>query len=362
MSTTVQRALRKAVDGQRLTFDEGVALFDSHDLPALGRAADAVTRRLHPEPYRTYNIDRNINYTNVCVTRCDFCAFFRLPGHPEGYVLSNDELARKVEETRALGGRQILLQGGVNPELKIDWYERMLRELTERAPDVNVHGFSPEEIAFIARVSALTVDETLDRLVAAGLGSLPGGGAEVLVDEVRARIAPLKVSTDGWLSIMEKAQRRGLTTTATMMFATGEEPRERVEHLLRVRALQDAAHEAGRPGFTSFIPWTFQAKNTPVPMEQVDGSPWAYLRMVALSRLVIDNVTHFQASWVTQGAGVAQAALHAGCDDMGSIMIEENVVSAAGASFRMTEAELRRQVVAAGFEPVRRNVHYELVP
>jgi cyclic dehypoxanthinyl futalosine synthase len=250
----------------------------------------------------------------------------------------------------------------VNPELKIDWYEHMLRDMKERSPDVNVHGFSPEEIAFLAKISALTVDETLDRLVAAGLGSLPGGGAEVLVDEVRDRIAPLKITTDGWLSVMEKAQKRGLTTTATMMFGTGEDARERVEHLLRVRALQDSAHENGRPGFTSFIPWTFQAKNTPVPMIADDASPWAYLRMVALSRLVIDNVTHFQASWVTQGAGVAQAALHAGCDDMGSIMIEENVVSAAGASFRMTEEELRRQVRAAGFEPVRRNVHYELVP
>jgi cyclic dehypoxanthinyl futalosine synthase len=219
---------------------------------------------------------------------------------------------------------------------------------------VNVHGFSPEEIAFIAKVSALTTDETLDRLVAAGLGSVPGGGAEVLVDEVRARIAPLKVSTDGWLSVMEKAQRRGLTTTATMMFGTGETPGERVEHLLRVRALQDRTN-----GFTSFIPWTFQPKNT--PLDAHDSSPWAYLRMVALSRLVLDNVKHLQASWVTQGAGVAQAALHAGCDDMGSIMIEENVVSAAGASFRMDEAELCRQVRAAGFEPVRRNVHYEHV-
>ncbi|MBI3726117.1 CofH family radical SAM protein, partial [bacterium] len=263
---------------------------------------------------------------------------------------------------RALGGRQILLQGGVNPDLKIDYYEKLLRFLKSSFPDVNVHGFSPEEITFVARISSLTVDEVLDRLVAAGLGSVPGGGAEVLVDEVRQRIAPLKVTTDGWLSVMEKAQRRGLTTTATMMFGVGESPRDRIEHMLRVRALQDEtrAQSAGHnSGFTSFIPWTFQDQNTGLRAQ--DAGAWAYLRIVALARLVIDNVRHLQASWVTQGPGVSQAALRAGADDMGSIMIEENVVSAAGARFRMDAQELERQVRAAGFRPARRNVHYEIL-
>jgi cyclic dehypoxanthinyl futalosine synthase len=351
--------LARATAGERLDGDEALLLHESAPLADLCTAADARRAALDPSGVVTYIIDRNINYTNVCVTRCDFCAFYRLPGDKEGYVLTDDELAKKVEETRALGGRQILLQGGVNPELKIEWYERLLRFLRGRFPDVNVHGFSPEEIAFIARVSAITIDETLDRLVAAGLGSLPGGGAEVLVDEVRARIAPLKVSTDGWLSVMAKAQRRGLTTTATMMFGSGDVPRERVEHLLRVRALQDETRSSGGTGFTSFIPWTFQEKNT--PLEAVDAGPCAYLRLLALSRLVLDNVPHLQASWVTQGAGVAQAALRAGADDMGSIMIEENVVAAAGARFRMDALELERQVRACGFKPALRNVHYDVL-
>jgi len=351
----VDTLLEKAACGERLSPEEGVQLLLSARLAPLARAADALTRRLHPEPYRTYHIDRNINYTNVCVSACSFCAFSRPPGHAQGYVISRDTLYRKVEETIALGGDQILLQGGMHPELGIKWYETLLGDLKARFPQINIHGFSPPEIHHLAEVSGLSVEEVLRRLKAAGLGSLPGGGAEILVDRVRRRLSPCKVSADQWLEVCRTWHSLGGKGSATMMFGHIETPAERIEHLERLRRLQD---ETG--GFTAFICWTFQPANT-----RLDHLPKAgafdYLKTLAVSRLYLDNFPNIQASWVTQGLKVGQMALRFGANDLGSLMIEENVVAAAGTRFRTTETQLRRLIQQAGFVPRRRNVFYELI-
>jgi cyclic dehypoxanthinyl futalosine synthase len=297
-------------------------------------------------------VSRNVNYTNVCSTACHFCAFYRPRGHEEAYVLSRPELAKKIEETIALGGIEILLQGGLHPELGVEWYEDLFRWVKRDYPTINMHALSPEEIWHIARTSELPLDATIDRLVAAGLDSIPGGGAEVLDDEVRRRIAPLKCSTDEWLAVMRAAHRHGLRSTATLMFGVGEEARHRVAHLVRLRELQDETH-----GFTAFICWPFQSANT--RLAPGANSAHDYLRVNALARLVLDNVENFQASWVTMGGGVAQASLHGGCNDFGSVMIEENVVSAAGTTFQMDADEVERHIRDAGFEPVRRNMKYQ---
>jgi cyclic dehypoxanthinyl futalosine synthase len=357
--------LDKAVSGGRLTADEGLSLLQSHDLAALGRAADAVTRRLHPESWRTYNIDRNVNYTNVCTSGCLFCAFSRKLGDADAYVIQPDELHRKIEETVALGGSQILLQGGMHPELKIDWYERMLRDIKLHFPHINVHGFSPPEIDHIATLSGLTIHEVLVRLRAAGLGSLPGGGAEILVDRVRREVSPCKASADRWLEICRQWHGLGGRGSATMMFGHIETLADRIEHLERLRRLQDETR-----GFTAFICWTFQPGNTPlaglagtkgtVPICAKLGA-FEYLKTLAVSRLFLDNFANLQASWVTQGLAVGQLALRFGANDFGSLMIEENVVAAAGTSFRTTEAEIRRRIAEAGYPPRRRNVFYEIL-
>ena len=300
----------------------------------------------------TYIVSRNVNYTNVCTTACHFCAFYRPRGHAESYVLTREELAGKIEETLRLGGIELLLQGGLHPDLGIEWYEELFRWVKSTYPAIHLHALSPEEIWHVARTSDLGLDATIDRLVAAGLDSIPGGGAEVLDDEVRRRIAPLKCSTDEWLAVMRTAHRHGLKSTGTLMFGVGEEPRHRVAHLLRLRELQD---ETG--GFTAFICWPFQAAHT--RLEPSDGSAHAYLRTSALARLVLDNVPHLQASWVTMGGGIAQAALHMGCDDFGQVMIEENVVSAAGTTFAMDSEEVERHIRDAGFLPARRNMRYQ---
>jgi cyclic dehypoxanthinyl futalosine synthase len=320
----------------------------------LALAADARRRALHPDGVVTYIVSRNVNYTNVCSTACHFCAFYRPRGHAEAYVLTREELARKIEETIAVGGIEILLQGGLHPDLGIEWYEELFRWVKASWPTINLHALSPEEIWHIARTSDLPLDATLDRLVASGLDSIPGGGAEVLDDEIRRRIAPLKCSTDEWLAVMRAAHGKGLKSTATLMFGVGEESRHRVNHLVRLRDLQDETH-----GFTAFICWPFQSGNT--RMEAGDGSAHAYLRTNALARLVLDNVPNLQASWVTMGGGVAQAALHGGANDFGSVMLEENVVSAAGTSFAMDAGEVERHIAAAGFRPARRNMKYERV-
>lgn len=353
--STITSLLEGAVAGQRLSPEEGLRLLESNDLAALGRAADAVARRLHPKPYRTYNIDRNVNYTNVCVGGCRFCAFSCKPGDPQGWILDRDALFAKIEETLKLGGDQILLQGGMHPELKIDWYEDLLRAVRSRFPSVNIHGLSPPEIFHISTISGLSLDDTLARLRAAGLGSLPGGGAEILVDRVRRSVSACKVSADGWLDVCRRWHRLGGRGTATMMFGHVETLADRIEHLDRLRQLQD---ETG--GFTAFIPWTFQPGNTALAHLPKLG-PYAYLKMLAVSRLYLDNFPNLQASWVTQGLKIGQLALAFGANDFGSLMIEENVVAAAGTRFRASLDEIRRTISDAGFQPLRRNVHYALV-
>jgi cyclic dehypoxanthinyl futalosine synthase len=349
---SLDAALQKGADGARLDPDEAELLDEKAPLLELGLAADLRRRALHPDGVVTYIVSRNVNYTNVCTTACHFCAFYRPRGHGEAYVLTREELTRKIEETVALGGIELLLQGGLHPDLGIEWYEDLFRWVKARWPVINLHALSPEEIWHIARTSELPLDETIRRLVAAGMDSIPGGGAEILDDEVRRRIAPLKCSTDEWLTVMKAAHRHGLKSTATMMFGVGEEPRHRVAHLMRLRELQD---ETG--GFTAFICWPFQSQHTRLTAS--DTSAQAYLRVNAVARLVLDNVPNLQASWVTMGGGVAQASLHMGCNDFGSVMIEENVVSAAGTTFSMDSDEVERHIRDAGFQPVRRNMRYE---
>ncbi len=351
---SLDTALQKSADGERLDLDEAELLDEKAPLLELGLAADARRRALHPEGVVTYIVSRNVNYTNVCTTACHFCAFYRPRGHEEAYVLSREELAKKIEETLALGGIELLLQGGLHPDLGVEWYEDLFRWVKTSYPAINLHALSPEEIWHIARTSGLPLDETLSRLIDAGLDSIPGGGAEVLDDEVRRRIAPLKCSTDEWLTVMKAAHKKGLRSTATLMFGVGEEPKHRAAHLVRLRELQDETK-----GFTAFICWTFQPEHT--RLEPGDNTAHAYLRVNALSRLVLDNVPNLQASWVTMGGGVAQAALHMGCNDFGSVMIEENVVSAAGTTFRMDSEEVERHIRDAGFQPRRRNMQYQLL-
>jgi len=351
----IDRLLEQTARGRRLSPEEGLQLLAHADLAALGQAADSVTRRLHPEAYRTYNIDRNINYTNVCVGGCQFCAFSRPPGDPHAYVIDRETLFRKIDETIALGGDQILLQGGLHPDLDLEWYEALLRDIRTRYPGMNIHGFGPAEIHHLATISGLSVTAVLTRLRDAGLGSLPGGGAEILVDRVRRRISPCKVSADGWLDVCRRWHALGGRGSATMMFGHVETLADRIEHLDRLRRVQD---ETG--GFTAFICWTFQPKNT--GLEDLGTATAAdYLRTLAVSRLYLDNFPNLQASWVTQGLKIGQMALRFGANDMGSLMIEENVVAAAGTHFRTTEAEIRSAIRQAGFVPRRRNVFYALV-
>ena len=353
-AVSIDLALQKGADGVRLDPDEAEALDEKAPLLELGLAADMRRRALHPDGVVTYIVSRNMNYTNVCTTACSFCAFYRPRGHDEAYVLDRGQMARKIEETLALGGIEILLQGGLHPDLGVEWYEDLFRWVKSTYPAINLHALSPEEIWHIARTSDLSLDATVDRLVSAGLDSIPGGGAEVLDDEVRRRIAPLKCSTDEWLTVMRAAHLKGLRSTATLMFGVGEDSRNRVNHFVRLRELQDETR-----GFTAFICWTFQPENT--RLAPSDNSAHAYLRVNALARLVLDNVPNFQASWVTMGGGVAQAALHMGCNDFGSVMIEENVVSAAGTTFQMDSEEVERHIRDAGFQPARRNMRYQLV-
>ena len=354
MSSTINRLLDKAVDGQRLNAQEGLELLESNDLASLARAADAVTRRRHPEPYRTYNIDRNINYTNVCTSNCRFCAFSRSVDQEESYVIEREELYRKIEETIELGGDQILLQGGMHPDLKIEWYEELLRDIRSRFPTINVHGFSPPEIVHLAALCGMPIATVLTRLKEAGLGSLPGGGAEILVDRVRRKVSPCKATADQWLDVCRAWHAMGGRGSATMMFGHVETLAERIEHLERLRQLQD---ETGR--FTAFICWTFQPGNTDLADLTKLGA-FTYLKTLAVARLYLDNFANLQASWVTQGLSVGQLALRFGANDMGSLMIEENVVAAAGTSFQTTESELRQVISRAGYTPRRRNVFYEL--
>lgn len=356
----VEELLAKAVEGHRLTPEEGLRVLKESSLASLGRAADEVTRRLHPEPYRTYNIDRNINYTNICTAVCDFCAFYRGPKSDEGYVLPIEEILRKVEETVELGGDQILLQGGLHPEFDLAWYEEMLGRIKDRFPQVNLHAFSPPEIHHFTKVNKLSLREVLQRLQAAGLGSLPGGGAEILVDRVRKEITRGKVLTDDWLNVMRVWHELGGRSSATMMFGHVETLEERVEHLERLRQLQDESLGKGHKGFTAFICWTFQRDNTPMDHLAPAGAH-EYLKMNALSRLYLDNFDNLQSSWVTQGLKTGQMALLYGANDMGSLMIEENVVAEAGTVHYLSLQQIRDAISELGYEPRQRDVHYRLL-
>ena len=351
---SVETILESAVDGVRVTSDEAVRLFEEAELLDLASCADRIRQRVHPNNVISYIIDRNINYTNVCKEFCTFCAFYRVKGDSEAYVLPDHVIYKKIEETLALGGTGILMQGGVHPDLKIDYYERLLSGIKERF-QIHCHCFSPPEILNIARVSKLTVGEVFVRLKAAGLDSMPGGGGEILDDEIRNEISPLKCKTDEWLMVHREAHRRGLRTTGTMMIGVGETIHHRIRHLQRLRDLQD---ETG--GFTAFIPWTFQPEHTELAARNLPEVTAAeYLRLLALSRIYFDNIPNVQVSWLTVGLKVGQVGLRFGVNDMGSIMIEENVISAAGARNRANDAELRRVIQDAGFIPRQRTTLYE---
>ncbi|CAG0897379.1 unnamed protein product, partial [Cyprideis torosa] len=361
-SETLIRLIREAEhfvgrieDGQRISDEDYRVLEERASLHDIGYLADLLRNRKHPEKVVTYVIDRNINYTNICISGCRFCAYYVQPGDSAGYVLSFSTLQEKIKETKALGGTQILLQGGLHPDLPLSYYEEMIRFIKEQ--NVHLHGFSPPEVQHFAKISGCSVDEVLDRLIAAGLDSIPGGGAEILSDRVRHRIAPEKCNTSQWLEVMEKAHLRGIRSTATMMFGHVEHGEERLEHLRRLRALQDRTG-----GFTAFIPWPFQPGNTALQRESESGKTGGhgYLKMLGLARLYLDNFDNIQASWVTQGAKIAQLSLFFGANDFGSTMIEENVVAAAGVSYRLSEREIRRLVEDAGFVAKQRLMDYRL--
>ena len=351
----IQAIADKVRSGERITADEALELYRSAPTALLGQLADGIRARKHPDRIVTYIIDRNVNYTNVCVAKCNFCAFYRPVGSSEGYVLGFDEIFRKIDETIAVGGVQLLLQGGHNPDLPPTWYEDLFRAIKERYPEFKLHALSPPEVIHLSRLTQLPVPEVLGRLIAAGLDSVPGGGAEILVDRVRKLLhCYSKATADEWLDVMRHAHRAGLRTTATMMYGTVETDEERLEHLLRLRSLQD---ETG--GFTAFITWSYQPDHTELAGAEATGID--YLRTLALSRIVLDNFDNLQASWVTQGGKVGQLSLAYGANDMGSVMIEENVVRAAGAAYCMDELEIVRNIEDAGFTPRRRNMHYEIL-
>jgi cyclic dehypoxanthinyl futalosine synthase len=338
---------------QRIDTREAGILIKEADLLTLGLLANRTRFHFHPDPKVTYVIDRNINYTNICVSGCRFCAFFKAPGQDGGYVISRDELADKIQETLDLGGTQVLLQGGMHPDLDLAFYEDMLGFIKDRF-GIHIHGFSPPEIHFMAEKFNLSVAETIHRLKQAGLDSIPGGGAEILCNDIRSKVSPGKCTADEWLAVMRQAHLSGMRSTATMMFGHLDTMDHVITHLERIRQLQDETQ-----GFTAFIPWTFQPENTRIQVEKKTGVE--YLKVLAVSRIFLDNVDNIQASWVTQGDKIAQTALFFGANDMGSTMIEENVVAAAGVSFMMPLDALQRLIVTAGFTPVQRDYFYNPV-
>ncbi len=382
----------KILQNERLTRDDGLILLKCRDLSYLSILADTVRNRMHPDRCVTYIIDRNINYTNICSAGCYFCAFHCKPGSDKGFVLDKETLARKIEETKTLGGVQILLQGGLNPGLKIEWFEELFRWIKQEHP-IHIHGLSPPEILYIAKISKISIEETLKRLIIAGLDSIPGGGAEILVENVRRKMnAHVKATAEEWLEVMQTAHSLGLLTTATMMFGAAETPEDRLDHLLKIRELQDKSTVGSQQstvgsqqstvgsqqstvgsrksegssrkadvhgGFTAFIPWVYQPDRT--RLGGTKASSYEYLKMVAISRLMLDNIPNIQASWVTQGERVSQLALRFGCNDLGSTMIEENVVAATGVNFSMTIEQMERIIRQSGYIPIRRNQAYEFL-
>ena len=351
----VESIVAKVMQGGRVSAAEALALYREAPTHVLGRLADTIRVRKHPEGVVTYIIDRNVNYTNICVARCNFCAFYRPVGSSQGYVLGFEEIFHKIDETIAVGGNQLLLQGGHNPDLPIQWYEDLFRAVKARYPNFKLHALSPPEVLHISRLNQIPTKDVIERLVAAGLDSIPGGGAEILVDRVRKLLNSYsKASTDEWIGIMRQAHQAGLRTTATMMYGTVETEEERIEHMMRLRDLQD---ETG--GFTAFITWSYQPEHTEHGGFEETGVD--YLRTLALARILLDNFDNLQASWVTQGGKVGQLSLAYGANDMGSVMIEENVVRAAGASYCMDELEIVVNIEDAGFVAKRRNMHYEIL-
>ena len=364
----------------RIDRNTALNLLKDSDLLELGERADNIRKNLHPEGIVTFIVDRNINYTNVCINKCKFCAFYRDADSHDAYLLSKDEIFKKIDETIALGGTQILLQGGIHPELGLDYYTDLLKSIKDRY-SINIHGFSPPEVNYLAERHGLTIRETLIILRQAGLDSIPGGGAEILSDRVREVLSPKKIKSSQWLKVMEEAHKIGMRTTATMMFGSVEEPEDIVEHLDAIRSLQDRTG-----GFTAFIPWSFQPKNTELARQPAEGtvpdlrtersevvesglSPWDrkaatavdYLRVLALSRIYLDNVKNIQASWVTQGLKLAQVALRFGANDFGSTMIEENVVKAAGVSYRVSREDIIQAIKSAGFKAAQRDTYYKIL-
>ena len=346
----VRTILDRAWAGGRIERDEALCLYMDAPFLELARLAEEIRFRKHPEKTVSFVVDRNINYTNICVSGCRFCAFYRTPESGKGYVISREDLADKIRETMDLGGTQILLQGGMNPDLDFEYYLDLLGFIKENF-DIHVHGFSPPEISFMADKFGFTIGDTIASLREAGLDSIPGGGAEILSDEIRTKTSPGKCDTDTWLEVMRRAHLAGMRSSATMMFGHLEEPRHICEHLDRIRELQD---ETG--GFTAFIPWTFQPDNTKISVTKTTSA--VYLRVLALSRIFLDNFDNIQASWVTQGDKIAQVALFYGANDMGSTMIEENVVASAGVKFMLPEKEIRRLIKTAGFTPRQRDCYY----
>ena len=351
----VQQIASKVAAGGRVDRAEALELYRHAPTHLLGRLADDIRARKHPDRIVTYIIDRNVNDTNICTARCNFCAFYRTVGSSEGYVLGFDEIYRKIDETMAVGGNQLLLQGGHNPDLPIAWYEDLFRGVKSRYPSFKLHALSPPEVLHISRVNQIPVPTVIGRLIDAGLDSIPGGGAEILVDRVRKVLnCYSKASADEWLGVMREAHAAGLRSTATMMYGTVETEEERIEHMMRIRELQDATG-----GFTAFITWSYQPEHTERGGAEATGIE--YLRTLALARIILDNVDNLQASWVTQGGKVGQLSLAYGANDMGSVMIEENVVRAAGASYCMDEVEIVTNIEDAGFVARRRNMHYEIL-
>ncbi|MGP6158304.1 MAG: cyclic dehypoxanthinyl futalosine synthase [Vulcanimicrobiaceae bacterium] len=347
--------LERAAHGARLSFDEGVRLYQEASLHELGAAAHHRRMSLYPTSDVTYVIDTTINYTNVCNVHCTFCAFFRPEKHGQGYTMSHDAVLARVKFAADQGATQIMIQGGVNPELRIEWFEQLFRRVGEEYPGVDIHSLSVSEIAGLAKVEALSTREVLVRLKSAGLKSLPGAGAEILVERVRKRISARKIKPEAWLAVMREAQLLGMPTTATMMFGSIERPEERIEHLEAIRGLQD---ETG--GFTAFIPWYYVPWKTPLRGKEATGLE--YLRVLAISRLYLDNVAHLQASWLTPGLKMGQLALFYGCDDMGGTILEERVVHDAGSTNEATRRQLEELIVGAGFRPVVRDTYWNLRP
>ena len=345
---------KKIAAGKPINREEALWLLTDADLLKTGGLADKIRQKKHPENRVTFVVDRNVNYSNICESQCRFCAFYRKGDEDDAYLLDYETIFAKVEELVEHDGTQLLMQGGLHPTLKIEWFENLFRQLSEKFPQVQIHSLSPAEVIQIAKLSDLTMQECLLRLQQAGLASVPGGGAEILVDEVRQVISPNKIGWKKWAWVMEEAHRLGMRTTATMMFGSAEKPVDIIEHLFRIREIQERTG-----GFTAFIPWSFQPDNTELGGEASSGIE--YLKVLAVSRIVLDNIENIQASWVTQGARMAQVALFFGGNDLGGTMLEENVVAAAGCSFRMSQDEIVELVRGAGFTPARRTTEYQVI-